>query len=209
MLLDTTVPCTVKCHQNFYSMEDVAFAQCRSKALWVPLLEKAFAAYYGSYSNIESGYPFVAMLQLTAGHHESLQVHPTSRLWQRASYPIRNHGTAVQNRMDPIRHKPKGRVVSKYTTDQLFAFLREKARVNAKYHTKRYAGVGSSSMNRTTAQSAHGTWPLHTATATSYTAPSSIGSRYECGKCVLYPLINQAFAFAYSCPFQRHGTYST
>ena len=42
-----------------------AFSQTRSNELWVLILEKAWAKIYGSYKQIEAGYPEEALHDLT------------------------------------------------------------------------------------------------------------------------------------------------
>lgn len=45
--------------------KSIAFLRARNGALWVPILEKAYAKLYGSYKRIEGGFPDEVIHDLT------------------------------------------------------------------------------------------------------------------------------------------------
>eukprot|EP00949_MAST-11_sp_MAST-11-sp1_P000992 g992.t1 len=47
--------------------------------LWVPLVEKAFAKYYGSYAALETGFPHFGLQDLTGGEAEHISIGSASR----------------------------------------------------------------------------------------------------------------------------------
>lgn len=89
VILDDFFP-VLKAREADPKTRGAAYAYTREfKELWVPLIEKAFAKYYGSYSELQKGYVHHALHDLTGCESEELFLSKASRgvgkraLWER------------------------------------------------------------------------------------------------------------------------------
>jgi hypothetical protein len=65
IVLDSFIPCVPK--------SGPIYSYTRDQKLWVPLIEKAFAKYHGSYNAIRDGWPHEAMIDLTGAPYMHFQ----------------------------------------------------------------------------------------------------------------------------------------
>lgn len=74
--IDDRLPCDIK--------GNLVFGKCSDpNELWVPLIEKAFAKFYGSYASIEGGFVRNALVDMTSGVSEMVDIKKKSldELW--------------------------------------------------------------------------------------------------------------------------------